>query len=175
MSENGHWWCFAVSYMASSWPFSRIRLWNATLHVLTTRATRRGMLDMLLSLHVDDDAHSHIRKKLWPGCVLGVYMYIYVGDMSMFSDILDNRVLVCSSSWQLYRTEPATPLSAKRIEIDIVWNLKHSLQGTFEIWDPSNIWSEWCPDKTQKERKMSGQFCTLVFQFVAERAEQWCS
>ena len=44
---------------------------------------------MLLSLHVDDDAHSHIRRKLWPGCVLGVYMYIYVGDMSMFSDILN--------------------------------------------------------------------------------------
>ena len=74
------------------------------------------MLDMLLSLHVDDDAHSHIWRKLWLGCVLGVYMYIYVGDMSMFSDILDNWVLVCSSS-----SEPATPLSAKSIEIDIVW------------------------------------------------------
>jgi len=28
---------------------------------------------------------------------------------------------------------------------------------TFETWDPSDIWSEWCPDKKKKDRKTKRQ------------------
>ena len=130
MSENGHWWCFAVSYMPSSWPFSRIRLWNATLHVLTTRATRRGMLDMLLSLHVDDDAHSHIRRKLWPGCVLGVYVHMcewyeyvwwYLGQLGsgLFFKFRACHTSQCQKYWNWYCVDSKPAKSSVKVFLEL--------------------------------------------------------
>ena len=53
-------WCFL--YAGTSWPFSRIRLWNATLHVvLTACTTLRGMLDKLISPDAAADADFHIQ------------------------------------------------------------------------------------------------------------------